>query len=122
MKESTRKFGRSTLIAAALALPLGLLPMTAQAATGAQIFQARCAMCHGKDGTGSTFIGKEEKIVNFKSAAFQKSVTDAKIKNTILNGIDRTKDGVKQRMFAFKGKLSAADVDALVKYVRSLGK
>ncbi len=112
--------GRATLLAAAATFALAV-PTSARAATGAQLWAQKCAMCHGKDGKGNTGMGKRQKIANFTTAKFQKSVTDAQIESTIKTGVNRTKDGVKQRMFPARG-LSAAQITSLVKYVRSLKK
>ena len=86
-----------------------------------RMFRAKCASCHGEDGKGHTKEGEKMKIGDMTSPDFQK-LTDDKIKETILEGLSRQKNGVKQEMKPLKDKLTPAQVDALVKYVRSLAK
>ena len=80
---------------------------------GAGIFKAKCAMCHGPDGSGQTAMGKSLKIRNLGSADVQKQ-TDAELTNIITNG--------KGKMLAYKGKLTAEEIKALVGHIRSLKK
>ena len=89
-------------------------PLLADATPDATaIFKAKCAMCHGPDGSGQTPMGKSLKIRSLGSADVQKQ-TDAELTNIITNG--------KGKMLAYKGKLSAEEVKALVGYIRSLKK
>ncbi|HEU4771645.1 MAG TPA: cytochrome c [Candidatus Udaeobacter sp.] len=70
-----------------------------------------CASCHGKDGSGSTTMGKK---LGVKDYSKNQGFSDAEATNVIKNG--------KGKMKAYKDKLSDADVKALVAYVRSLKK
>ena len=89
-------------------------PLLADATPDATaIFKAKCAMCHGPDGSGQTPMGKSLKIRSLGSADVQKQ-TDAELTNIITNG--------KGKMLAYKGKLSAEEIKALVGYIRSLKK
>ena len=81
------------------------------AADGAAIWSQQCASCHGKDGSGNTMMGKKLGVKNYTS---DQGFSDAEAANVIKNG--------KGKMKGFKGKLSDADVKALVAYVRSLKK
>jgi cytochrome c oxidase cbb3-type subunit 3 len=103
---------RSRLLAApALVLALAL-PAAAQ--TGhSENFQTYCAVCHGDDGKGQTPKGKEKGARDFTNAKWQKSADDARLEDSITKG--------KGKMPAFKDKLSADDIKALVKEVRSFG-
>ena len=83
------------------------------AADGAALYGSKCAMCHGKDGKG-TAMWKSKGMVDFTSADYQKSVTDAQITDAIANG--------KKPMPGFKGKISDDDIKALVDQIRSFGK
>jgi mono/diheme cytochrome c family protein len=90
------------------------VPLLADATPDATaIFKAKCAMCHGPDGSGQTAMGKSLKIRNLGSADVQKQ-TDAELTNIITNG--------KGKMLAYKGKLTAEEIKALVGYIRSLKK
>jgi cytochrome c6 len=78
---------------------------------------ANCAACHGKDGKGSTMMGRKLGIKDLTDAQVQASFTDADAAKAIKEGV--TENGT-EKMKAFGGKLSDADVKALVAYVRSL--
>jgi mono/diheme cytochrome c family protein len=75
------------------------------------LWAQNCASCHGKDGSGNTTMGKKLAVKDYTK---QQSFSDAEAANVIKNG--------KGKMKAYKGKLSDADVKALVAYVRSLKK
>src|SRR5262249_25306369 len=81
-------------------------------------WKAKCASCHGADGKGQTDQGKKLKLEDLSTAEFQKSKTDAQIKDAITNGIKKGD----AEMEGFKDKLDAPSIDALVAYVRTLKK
>src|SRR6266536_1450334 len=81
------------------------------AADAAALWAQHCASCHGKDGSGSTTMGKK---LGLKDYTKEQGFSDAEAANVIKNG--------KGKMKAYKDKLSDADVKALVAYVRSLKK
>lgn len=81
--------------------------------TGDSLFKAKCAMCHGADGTGQTAMGKALKIPDLHSEAVQK-LSDAELTNTITKG--------KNKMPAYEAKLSKEQISKLVEFVRDLGK
>lgn len=85
-----------------------------------RMFKAKCAACHGPDGKGKTKQGEKMKIGDMTSAAFKKEATPEKIKTTILDGVAREKDGVKQEMKPLRGKITDEQVEQLVGYVRGL--
>lgn len=80
---------------------------------GAAIYKAKCAMCHGPDGAGQTPMGKNMKLRDLRSADVQKQ-TDAELVKWIADG--------KGKMPAYKGKLTPADIDALVAFIRTMKK
>ena len=80
---------------------------------GAAIYKAKCAMCHGPDGAGQTTMGKNMKLRDLRSADVQ-AQTDAQLNKWIADG--------KGKMPAYKGKLTPADIDALVAFIRSIKK
>ena len=80
---------------------------------GAAIFKAKCAMCHGPDGAGQTPMGKNLKVRALGSADVQKQ-TDAELTKWISDG--------KGKMPAYKGKLTPADIDAVLGFIRTLKK
>ena len=81
---------------------------------GADTFVAKCALCHGKDGHGlPSWRAKGQP--DFTDAQWQKDHSDAQIAETIRNGKGKN-------MPSFKGKLSEAEITAMVSRVRSFGK
>ena len=78
-----------------------------------------CASCHGKDGSGSTMMGKKLGVKDYRDAKVQASFTDAKAAEVITDGV---KENGKDKMKGFKAKLSDDDVKALVAYIRSFKK
>ncbi|MEO8378722.1 MAG: cytochrome c [Acidobacteriota bacterium] len=80
---------------------------------GSAIYKSKCAMCHGPDGAGQTTMGKNLKLRDLRAADVQK-LTDKELSTVITNG--------KGKMPAYKGKLAAADIDALVTFIRSIKK
>ena len=90
-----------------------LISASAFAADGAAVYKAKCASCHGADGAGQTAIGKKMNLRDLGSAEVQKQ-TDAEL-------YAWTADG-KGKMPAYKGKLSDAEIKALVAYMRTMKK
>ena len=103
---------KATRLVLALAIiAIMLAPLAAVAADGAAVYKAKCATCHGPDGKGETAIGKSMKLRSLGSADVQKG-TDAALTTIISDG--------KGKMPAYKGKLSADEIKALVAYIRTL--
>lgn len=105
-------------------LALVLLPLAARADDAAKterLWKAKCASCHGVDGKGQTEQGKKMKMHDLSTAEWQKSQTDAQIKQVTLDGVDGQKEGVHKQMDAYKDKLKPEQVDAIVAFVRTLG-
>jgi len=100
---------RTVLLLAIIAMMLA--PLAAFAADGAAIYKAKCASCHGPDGKGETSVGKSLKLRSLASAEVQKS-SDADLSKVISDG--------KGKMPAYKGKLSADEIKALVAYIKTL--
>jgi len=78
-----------------------------------------CASCHGKDGSGSTTMGKKLGVKDYRDAKVQAAFSDGEVESAIKGGV---KEGGKEKMKSFKDKLSDGDIKALVAYVRSLKK
>ncbi len=81
--------------------------------TAADIYKAKCAMCHGVDGTANTPAGKAMKAPSFSSPAVLKMSDEDMIKITT-NG--------KGNMPAQKGNLSADQIKEAVAYIHTLQK
>ena len=79
----------------------------------AQLYRRYCVSCHGTDGKSKTSKGKYSHARDLTEAEWQADVSDERIFNSISRG--------KGKMPAFK-KLSDAQIDSLVTYVRRLRK
>ena len=80
---------------------------------GAALYKSKCAMCHGADGSGQTPMAKTMKMRDLRSADVQKQ-TDAELAKWIADG--------KGKMPAYKSKMSADEINALVAFIRTLKK
>jgi cbb3-type cytochrome c oxidase subunit III len=76
------------------------------------LFAKNCASCHGKDGKAKTFKAKFNHARNLTDPEWQASVTDERLFNSITNG--------RGHMPAWGKKLSEANINSLVAYVRQL--
>lgn len=89
-----------------------ILPAMAQT-SGADLYKAKCQMCHGPDGTGNTPAGHAIKAASFKTPALVKA-SDAELILAVRNG--------KGKMPAYAGKLTDSQIKATVSYIRTLQK
>ncbi|TAM78702.1 MAG: cytochrome c [Acidobacteria bacterium] len=80
--------------------------------SAASTFDAKCAACHSKDGSGSSPMGKSMKIPDLRSKAVQ-SKSDAELDSFITKG--------KGMMPAYASQLSREEINDLVAYIRHLG-
>ena len=107
-------------ILAALLASLGL-PTLAAAAEVEQVFRFYCAQCHGLGGKGDGPNVSADFPVsprNFTSAEEMNKLTDADLKNVIMDGGPSVS---KSPMMPPWGKtLTEADVDALIQHLRQL--
>ena len=95
-------------------LLLFALPAFADAGPdGPALFKKNCVPCHGADGSGQTPAGKMMKVRDLRSPEVQKK-TAKELATTIADG--------KDKMPSFKSHLTAADIDALVAFIRTLKK
>lgn len=86
---------------------------TAGAPDAASLFNSQCAKCHGRDGRAKTTRGRQTHTRDLTTAEWQDDVSDERLFNSISRG--------KGKMPAFK-KLSDAQIDSLISYVRRLRK
>jgi cytochrome c553 len=91
----------------------------AAAAGASATWNANCASCHGKDGSGSTMMGKKLNIKDYRDAKVQAAFSDAEAERAIKEGV---KTSGKETMKPFGSKLSEADIKALVAYIRAFKK
>jgi cytochrome c6 len=95
------------LSAAALAAVALGAAGSARAEDAAALYNAKCAVCHGKDGKGDTAMGKKLKVKPLDANASEADL------------IKETAEG-KGKMPAYKGKISDADIKALAVYMKTL--
>lgn len=88
------------------------------AAPVAENWENHCAKCHGADGKGQTKVGKKLGVKDYTKADEQAKFTDADIVKATAEGI-KDKNG-KERMKAFKGELSDAEIKEFVAYIRKM--
>lgn len=102
------------IAALVLASAFGLMfAMSATADDAAGTYKAKCAACHGADGSGNTAVGKSLKLRDLRSADVQKQ-TDQELTAMITNG--------KGAMPAYKDKLTGDQINQLVGFIRQLAK
>ena len=100
--------------AAAIAFVLLFASRTSVAQNaGGDLFKSKCAGCHGPDGLASTPMGPALHVVSYKDPAVLK-MKDAELTAIIKNG--------KNKMPAFNGKLTDAQITDLLKYIHTLQK
>lgn len=104
-----------TLIPIALALVIACPLATA----GEELYNKKCASCHGKDGKGDTKMGKKKGARDYTDATVQASFTDAEGVKAILDGVE--KDG-KTTMKGYAGTITEEEAKALMKYIRGFKK
>jgi mono/diheme cytochrome c family protein len=96
---------------------LGLLVLSSTLAfaqgPGADIYKAKCQMCHAADGSGNSPAGKAMKVLPLNAPEIVKK-SDAEL-------IASTKSG-KGKMQPFAGKLTDAEIKDVIAYVRTLQK
>lgn len=91
------------VLAVVIALPLS--------ADGPSVFKSRCAACHGQDGKGETAMGRKLGVRSLGSKEVQKQ-TDADL-------LAITRKG-KNKMPGYDGKMSEADLNAVIAHIRTL--
>jgi cytochrome c6 len=91
----------AALVVAVLSSPAAL------AQDAGATFQAKCAVCHGKDGKGQNPMGQK---LGVKDLSVTK-LSAAEIEKTVAEG--------KGKMTGFKGKMSDAEIKALAAWVKA---
>ncbi len=88
---------------------MAAMSLSAFAADGAAVYKAKCASCHGADGAGA--MAKKMGSRDLNSADFQKT-PDADVVAVITKG--------KGKMPGYDGKLTADEITATAKYLKTL--
>ncbi|MBI4660821.1 MAG: c-type cytochrome [Verrucomicrobia bacterium] len=107
---------RQFCIIAITAILIGACVSPVAADETADLYTKECAGCHGKDGKGRTPVGRK---VGAKDLTLSKS-SDAEMLKQINEG-KLAKDG-SQAMPAFKAKLDADEIKALMDFVKKFRK
>ena len=108
-------FGVVVITLSTVAVSLALAStrnVSAPAGDAASVYNSKCSSCHGRDGSARSMHARHEHARDLTSAEWQDGVSDERIYNSISNG--------KGKMPGFKKKLSDAQIDELVNYVRRL--
>ena len=90
-----------------------LISTCSLAETAAETYKTTCAMCHGPDGKGETALGKNLHAKDLTSDEVQKQ-SYKELSTIIVKG--------KENMPGFEGRLTPAQINGLVKFIRSLKK
>jgi mono/diheme cytochrome c family protein len=108
---------KTTLFAMLAVLSLAYLPGTARAG-GAELFDKKCAGCHGKDAKAGTTMGKKLNMRDLTNPKVQQDSTDAMWEKLILEGVKGA--GGKNVMPATK--ITPEEAKEVIKFVRTLKK
>ena len=94
-------------------LPLAVSTSCLAQDSGADLYKSKCQMCHAADGSGNTPAGKAMKARPFNSPDVLKQ-SDADLTAVIKKG--------KNKMPAFEGKLTDAQIASLIAHIHTLQK
>lgn len=102
------------MIALALCTFVASSASAADAKAGADVYSAKCKMCHGADGAGNPGMAKALKV-EFKHLGGPEvqKMSDADLKKVVTTGKDKMKP---------VAGVAGADLDNVIAYVRTLKK
>lgn len=80
-------------------------------------WKRHCALCHGKNGDGQTRVGKKLKVRDYTKPEVQAQLEDEAMYQAIAKGYKVDGDEV---MEGYANKLSEAEMQALVTYIRDM--
>ncbi|MGA2674368.1 MAG: cytochrome c [Terracidiphilus sp.] len=104
-----KEIGKVALILLAFSIAAPAFAQT----SGAEIYKAKCAMCHGPDGLAATPMAKKLNVLSFKAPEMMKA-SDAQFFASTKNG--------KGKMPGYNGKLTDAQIKDVLSYIRTLQK
>jgi cytochrome c6 len=84
----------------------------ASAKNGEETYGKKCAMCHAKDGSGNSPMGKNLKLRDLRSKEVQ-AQSDKQLTDIIAKG--------KSPMPGYASQLSESDIEDLVAFIREMG-
>lgn len=92
----------------------GAVPVASAAETPRMTWlRAKCALCHGEDGSGNTPEGKKRNVPDLRGEAIRK-LSDAELTKIIVEG--------HAKMPTFKVQLNQEQIRAIVQYIRGIAK
>lgn len=103
-------------VAAIFGLYLNFSGTVVNAGDVQKVYKDTCELCHGADGKGSE-AGKQFGVPDFTNSDYQKSRTDAQMKESMVNGT-KNPNYVKLSDLG----VDVADIDGLVGIVRGFNK
>ena len=83
----------------------------AQSGSGKDLYESKCVVCHGSDGSASTALGKSLKAADLRAPEVQKK-SSAALAEFIATG--------KGNMPPFRGTLSDDEIHSVVAHLRTL--
>ena len=95
---------------------LAAIAAFAFAAPVAENWENHCAKCHGADGKGQTKVGRTLNVKDYTDPKVQAEMKDEEIIKVTTEGVV-DKNG-KEKMKAYKGELSPAEIKEFVAYIR----
>jgi cytochrome c6 len=96
------------LLAACAVIALAVAP-AAQAADGKALYDAKCAMCHGKDGVAKPMA---KGSANLNDAKWQEATKVEAVETVVTDG--------KGKMKGYKDKMSGEEIKAVATYVKTI--
>jgi cytochrome c553 len=74
-----------------------------------------CTICHGRDGSGNTVMGKRNNVKDYRDAVVQAAIPDSTALTVIKDG---SIVGGKERMKGYKAIFTPEEINSLVEYFR----
>ena len=104
---------RRVVLRIAIAVVAGVICCAAAFAqqSAEDVYNHKCAVCHGKDGLGKTMKGKQSHV---KEVHENMKDSEAEMIKVVTNGKGENMD-------AYKGELTPQQIKDVVNYYRSLG-
>ncbi len=96
-------------VVALAVIALATAPAAQAAADGKALYDAKCAMCHGKDGVAKPMA---KGSANFNDAKWQAAQKTEALEAAISDG--------KGKMKGFKGKMTPEEIKAVAEYVKTM--